>query len=491
MVIAFLPIEHFDESLRHETRGGAGAREQHYFNIILNNSLNVSTAGGRIASQASVFVSEENGHTVDISQNSGTGKTTSDGAEKELGHNRLDSIQSKLEDKMEDSSTYPLETRSMDRDTKPIITQSGQPAEIAGSLLAQPVSGDKTYKTGGESLARSLYKRDEAKHPSESIVMDILATKSPDIVTMAPEISNASPITSQNSISISTSSVESSRIKTEPNLEELGATSLARCSVVDATEPQVPIVSLINETDRDRAQLAVAEDKSIMQVAPEKKTGDGAGTTPSARPISEVVDMVTPNLGSNTNGMPGNQFMTHLGGVNSEKKMPAEALLESFDSPIANSEIVYQPPHIIAAAQNYLEIGVHKENQGWVKVKAEISENGEINASITASPAVSHSLRNDLSEVTAYMQRENITIGSVVVHESGTTSFSREESNSMLGQGGERQDDSENHRRATGTPARSDDDRSMDDSDLQEYRTDERKVVQSYLIGGGWLNVLA
>ncbi|WP_263385397.1 hypothetical protein [Granulicella arctica] len=75
-------------------------------------------------------------------------------------------------------------------------------------------------------------------------------------------------------------------------------------------------------------------------------------------------------------------------------------------------------PHtMLAATPTALEIGVSSGTHGWLKIRAELTSTGEVNASLSgASIASATSLRSELPALNSYLQAEKISIGELVVH---------------------------------------------------------------------------
>lgn len=82
----------------------------------------------------------------------------------------------------------------------------------------------------------------------------------------------------------------------------------------------------------------------------------------------------------------------------------------------------YQSPHILTASPTTLEVGVQTETHGWLKVRAEISDGGAVNASVSASSTSGQEmLRHELPSISNFLAKENVSVALVVVHGTADT----------------------------------------------------------------------
>jgi hypothetical protein len=76
----------------------------------------------------------------------------------------------------------------------------------------------------------------------------------------------------------------------------------------------------------------------------------------------------------------------------------------------------------LEATPTSLEVGVANGTQGWLKIRAEIADGGVVNASVSATTSAGQEmLHRELPSLTAYLQQEQIGVGSVVLHTTATT----------------------------------------------------------------------
>ena len=154
-------------------------------------------------------------------------------------------------------------------------------------------------------------------------------------------------------------------------------------------------------------------------------------------------------------------------------------------------------PQMLQATPNSLEVGVASGTHGWLKIRAEMSGAGVVNASLsTASSSGQEMLHRELPSLTAYLQSERVAVHTVVVQPvAAAAAMSREFGGRMSGDGrravvaerrpGRRETagesrhhvESHEHERGVSRPDRS--------------RRDELLSPAIYMAGGGWLSVRA
>jgi hypothetical protein len=70
----------------------------------------------------------------------------------------------------------------------------------------------------------------------------------------------------------------------------------------------------------------------------------------------------------------------------------------------------------LLATPTALEVGVSNGTQGWLKIRAEMTDGGVVNASLSsASSAGQEMLHRELPALTAYLQEERVGVNTVVV----------------------------------------------------------------------------
>jgi hypothetical protein len=153
-------------------------------------------------------------------------------------------------------------------------------------------------------------------------------------------------------------------------------------------------------------------------------------------------------------------------------------------------------PRTLMASPMALEVGVPNGTHGWLKIRAEMTGGGAVDASLsTSSPSGQEMLHRELPSLTSYLQNEHIAVNTVVVHPSrdagaefrglaGSMNGDGREQGKSGGQGGEGGQQAagavlnypESARSSIGLPG---------------IGGDEVLPPASYMGGGGWLSVRA
>jgi hypothetical protein len=149
-------------------------------------------------------------------------------------------------------------------------------------------------------------------------------------------------------------------------------------------------------------------------------------------------------------------------------------------------------PRMLSATPNALEVGIQDGAHGWVRVRAEMTDGGSVNALVSAaSPQGQEMLHRELPLLTAYLQQEKVTVNSVVVHVPVQAAVEARDSAGLNG-GNEQmaQRGSEGGGQSGERPTSNESERAM------KYRTsgvDEDGLMQldTHSVGGGWLSVRA
>ncbi|RZU39582.1 hypothetical protein [Edaphobacter modestus] len=103
-----------------------------------------------------------------------------------------------------------------------------------------------------------------------------------------------------------------------------------------------------------------------------------------------------------------------------EKGAPANVHPESGqgDAVSTSSHLDGSGEHkVLTATPTALEVGVPGGTHGWLKVRAELADDGAVHASVSSSSAAgTEMLRRDLPSLTSYLHQEQVAVNSVVVH---------------------------------------------------------------------------
>jgi hypothetical protein len=150
---------------------------------------------------------------------------------------------------------------------------------------------------------------------------------------------------------------------------------------------------------------------------------------------------------------------------------------------------------MLSATPTSLEIGIQNGTHGWLKVRAEMTDGGVVNASVSATSSVGQEmLHRELPALTAYLQEEKVAVNAVVVHAPLAAGTDARGSSGTEGAGGQ-------------TPQRSDEGGGQDQTLRKGTLNGSEKAVTyrglhgvdedgslplaAYASGGSWLSVRA
>ena len=148
---------------------------------------------------------------------------------------------------------------------------------------------------------------------------------------------------------------------------------------------------------------------------------------------------------------------------------------------------------VLAATPGVLEVGVSGGTHGWLRVRAEIGNEGVITASlVTSSASAAEVLHKELPSISAFLASEQVGISSVVVH-AAESSAGAQDAAMSLGAGASGQQSQREHRQ--GQAVAPEVESLLSNFDLPLAGTRQRwggtgiplaSLVQD---GGGWLSV--
>jgi hypothetical protein len=106
-------------------------------------------------------------------------------------------------------------------------------------------------------------------------------------------------------------------------------------------------------------------------------------------------------------------------------------------TPVAMTVPVSEGHRTLTATPTTLEVGVANGTHGWLKVRAELTSSGVVNASLSsASSTGQEMLHRELPSLTAYLQEERVGVSSVVLHASTAESATGQFAGVMEGDAG-------------------------------------------------------
>jgi hypothetical protein len=151
---------------------------------------------------------------------------------------------------------------------------------------------------------------------------------------------------------------------------------------------------------------------------------------------------------------------------------------------------------MLLATPTSLEVGVANGSHGWLKIRAELTDGGTVNASVSAASSVGQEmLHRELPSLTAYLQSERLGVSTVVVHGAAATTVGRDfaEAVSSDDQGGSAQHGGDGQRGDAheGLVAAGSEARTFVGVDEEDAATLSSAVYGEGGSGGGWLSVMA
>jgi hypothetical protein len=151
-------------------------------------------------------------------------------------------------------------------------------------------------------------------------------------------------------------------------------------------------------------------------------------------------------------------------------------------------------PQMLTATPTALEVGIQNGTHGWLKVRAEMTDTGAVNASVSAaSTSGQEMLHRELPSLTAYLQSEKVAVNAVVVH--ATAVESRGSAADMdSGSGGQTQyrgdDGGGDHKRGADMALNGTNEAASYES-LNVVDDNGALPLATYESGGSWLSIRA
>jgi hypothetical protein len=152
-------------------------------------------------------------------------------------------------------------------------------------------------------------------------------------------------------------------------------------------------------------------------------------------------------------------------------------------------------PRMMMATPTSIEVGIQNGTHGWLKVRAEMTEGGVVNASVSAaSSAGQEMLHRELPALTAYLQEEKVAVNAVIVHSPSASGSDPRSSSAADGAGGQtpqRSNQGEEQHQSLRKPALNGSDGAMTYRSLTGVDEDGSLPLAAYASSGSWLSVRA
>jgi hypothetical protein len=152
-------------------------------------------------------------------------------------------------------------------------------------------------------------------------------------------------------------------------------------------------------------------------------------------------------------------------------------------------------PRVLAATPTSLEVGIQNGTHGWLKVRAEMTDGGVVNASVSAaSSAGQEMLHRELPALSAYLQEEKVAVNAVIVHApsaAGTDARSSSGTDGAGGQTPQRSNEGEQQHQSLRKTTLNVSEETMPYRSLHGVDEDGSLPLAAYVNGGSWLSVRA
>jgi hypothetical protein len=151
-------------------------------------------------------------------------------------------------------------------------------------------------------------------------------------------------------------------------------------------------------------------------------------------------------------------------------------------------------PRMLMATPTSLEVGIQNGTHGWLKVRAEMTDGGVVNASVSAaSSAAQEMLHRELPALTAYLQEEKVAVNAVIVHtpSAGADAQSSSGTDGAGGQTPQRSNEGKEQHQNFGKGALNGSDETMTYGSMHGLDEDGSLPLAAYANGGNWLSVRA
>jgi len=152
-------------------------------------------------------------------------------------------------------------------------------------------------------------------------------------------------------------------------------------------------------------------------------------------------------------------------------------------------------PRMLGATPTSLEVGIQNGTHGWLKVRAEMTDGGVVNASVSAaSSAGQEMLHRELPALTAYLQEEKVAVNAVAVHgpsSAGTDARSFSGTDGAGGQTPQRSNGGEDQHQNLKKATLNGSDEAMTYRSLHGVDEDGSLPLAAFVSGGSWLSVRA
>jgi hypothetical protein len=329
------------------------------------------------------------------------------------------------------------------RDENQILIPSLETSVTAKGIAAtgtalESATAKKTIKTQGSDAATAVASKGgttavhamtgEAK-PAHGVVIQVPAPVSGQTEAYVAPI--VAPTVSHNAVGdgaadgtalvSATASSTASIAGTTPTADASSQKNLVQSTKTPA--PNMETTSAASADPTGTAKIDVRAERSLAVAGNQTGDGDGKGRTAGESLVTSIHSVV---LGSDLTSAivpPGLTGLVKL--PNGESGAQTSGLttgLKEQDGSGATARSLEPMPRTLSATPTALEVGIPDGTHGWLKVRAEMTDGGVVNASVSAASSASQEmLHRELPSLTAYLQTEKVAVNSVVVHPTAGT----------------------------------------------------------------------
>jgi hypothetical protein len=345
----------------------------------------------------------------------------------------------------------------------------------------------KAAKTISDTALVALKPAAEISTSSIPIAEQAILTKvaSPSEISTASDTSGVGvPAVAKPSTGLSLPAVENQVRKviasgtktsvTENSTAALDGSDSAAPLKTDASSQKIPVVATPDRSEGDTKQQAMREPGVVLPLHAAGIVTTAAVSGDSFEG-SAVIKQAVGDAGFHSAGLP----------IVSREQEGTGVATQSVDG----------APRMLSSTPTSLEVGIQNGTHGWLKVRAEMTDGGAVNASVSATSfAGQEMLHRELPALTAYLQEEKVLVNAVIVHSTpaaGTDARSSSGMESAGGQTPQRSNEGEQQHQGLRKTTLNGSDETVSYGRWHGVDEDGSLPLAAYVNGGTWLSVRA
>lgn len=291
----------------------------------------------------------------------------------------------------------------------------------AGLEASHPLEeGKGEIKSRGDGTHHKVAKKgSDGKIGANVVVEDpqpmTVALASSQLVTTAPTETLSKAVAPELTATGENSSVSQVAIATRKD-----ASGVRKTQSVGASDSLLP-VKAERITERENIVGLPQKDSGVethetRSAVAQRGLGDASVAVHAPEKTHASVTEVSPGMVSTLPQIHEHALMV----PSAEKSVPANVHLANGQGDAVSTASHLDGPgehKVLAATPTALEVGVPGGTHGWLKVRAELADDGAVHASVSSSsPAGTEMLRRELPSLTNYLHQEQVAVNSLVVH---------------------------------------------------------------------------